>query len=346
MKPVKLNQLLYQDKMTCLSFFCPETSKIEEFENFLEDILKQLQWQSRNNLLEKLEKSKNQIRKLILAHPNKAHGFFISEQLQGYMILDHLDEAYSVISSTFHVRPIIEQFFVNPEFIIINLSLYDVAVYHGDFHHLEIIRYYDFDEMDVKSPYFIPRNTALISHKTVLSLKNIAHSIMEQTQYQSLPVIITGLDDLRKIFLQHFTHNFGIVSHFHEDFYDMTCSQILERCKNFRYPVMDHYSAKLKERLKRMTSSKKVITDLGQIITAIKEGKIAHLILPTGKKLWGKIDFATGEYEIHKKVSKKDASVDILNELADEIIQQGGKIQVLGPHFFPPGAEVLAILRG
>jgi hypothetical protein len=345
-KPVKLNQLLYQDKTTSLSFFCPGSSRVDDLDTFLNDILKQLQLQDRKILSEKFEKNQNQIRKLISSQPQKAHGFFISEQLQGYMILDQLDEAYSVISSTFHLRPIIEQFFVNPEFIIINLSLYDVAVYHGDFHHLEIIRYYDFEDMNVKSPYFIPRNSSLISYKTVLSLKNIAHAIMEQTQYQSLPVIITGLEDLKKIFLHYFNHNFGVVSHFHEDFYDMTCLQILERCKNFRYAVMDHYSSKLKERLKLMKSSKKVVTDLSTIILRMREGKVGHLILPTGRKLWGKIDFESGEFEIHKKVTKKDSSVDILNELADEMLRQGGKIQVLGPHFFPPGAEVLAILRG
>jgi hypothetical protein len=69
------------------------------------------------------------------------------------------------------------------------------------------------------------------------------------------------------------------------------------------------------------------------------------LVLPTETKLWGKIDPETGEFSIHKKMNKK-TSIDILNQLAEEVIKQGGKIQILGTHFFPENANVLAILKG
>ncbi len=44
-------------------------------------------------------------------------------------------------------------------------------------------------------------------------------------------------------------------------------------------------------------------------------------------------------------VGTQDA-FDILNELAEEVMNQGGKIQILAPHFFPQDSYVLAILRG
>ncbi len=136
-----------------------------------------------------------------------------------------------------------------------------------------------------------------------------------------------------------------MISHLQEDFYEKTCVEITERCKSFRYVVIDYYSAQLKERLKRMMKSKRLLTELSDIIRATYDGKVVHLVIPTEKKIWGKIDPATGEVIIHKRMNKK-TSVDILNELAEEVIKQGGKIQILGPHFFPQNTSVLAILKG
>jgi hypothetical protein len=108
---------------------------------------------------------------------------------------------------------------------------------------------------------------------------------------------------------------------------------------------MDYYSGRLKENIKKMIKSKRVLTDLSAIIKASSTGDIINLVIPTEKKLWGQLNFETGEYELHKKVQKKIPSVDIVNELAEQVIRQGGRIQILGPHFFPTDAHVMAILR-
>ncbi len=90
--------------------------------------------------------------------------------------------------------------------------------------------------------------------------------------------------------------------------------------------------------------SKRLISDLSTIIQAAYAGKIVHLVLPTEQKMWGKLDPLTGEYTIHKRITK--TSIDIFNELAEEVMKQGGKIQILGPHFFPQNTNVIAILKG
>ncbi len=137
-----------------------------------------------------------------------------------------------------------------------------------------------------------------------------------------------------------------MISHIQEDFYEKTCVEILQKCKHFRYAVMDFYAARFKERLKKMVKAKRLLSDLGEIIQATRQGKVAQLVLPTERKVFGRISFETGEFEIHTKIIKKRESVDILNLLAEEVINQGGKIQVLAPHFFPQDSDVLAILRG
>jgi hypothetical protein len=89
-----------------------------------------------------------------------------------------------------------------------------------------------------------------------------------------------------------------------------------------------------------------MISDLSSIIEAIRNEKVIQLVLPTERKLFGTINFKTGDFEIYKKDSKKNESVDILNEMAEEVMRRGGKLHFLAPHFFPQDAHVLAIIRG
>lgn len=352
MKPVNLNQLLFHSKSDSLSFYLLPVGKIHnevETETFIDDMLTQLALQEKSSLAKLLDKNKAQIKKIIKSHPDKSHGFYLSDDLQGYVILDQNVEPFCIIAQSFHVRPLLEEIFVNPEFMLVNVSLYDIKIYRGDFQHLEIIQQYEFDQLpnnfsDGSSRVYAPQYMGLIPYKTILALKTIAQKIKDMILYHSMPVIITGLEEMKKIFLRYFDESFGVITHLQEDFYEKTCVEIIDRCKNFRYVIMDYYSAQFKERLKRMLKSKRIVSDLGQIIEAAYNGKVADLVMPPEKKLWGKINPENLEYVLHKRESK--TSVDILNELAEEVIKQGGRIKLLGPHFFPQNATVLAILKG
>ena len=354
MNPVNLNELLFHPKGPCLSFFLPPLAKEgsgPEWETFFHDMAEQLILQERHELVKLLVKAKTAVHKVMKAHPDNSHGFFISENLQGYIIIGERVEAFCMFGVRFHVRPLLEEILVNPEFIVVNVSLYDIRIYRADFRHVEIIKHYDFDDYSQRdfegaTRFYAPRYMGKIPYKSILAIRSIARQVMDMTLYDSLPVVVTGLDEMRNIFIQHFDDETGVISHYDEDFYEKTCMEILERCKVLRPAIMDFYSAQLKERLKRMQKSRKIVTDLTTIVKSVAEGKVIHLVLPVERKLWGKIDLENGTVELHKRIQKKNPSVDILNELAEEVMRQGGKIQFLGPHFFPEDSQVLAILKG
>lgn len=354
MKPVNLNQLLFHTKSPCISFFVSPVVKEENegsWESFFNDMIDQLLLQDRHELVKLMAKSKNAVRKVMKTHPEKSHGFFISETVQGFTSLGNSTEPYCTFGMRFHVRPLMEEILVNPEFILVNVSLYDIKVYRADFRHVEIIQHYEFDQFTNKDFGGIPRVFApefmgLIPYKSILAIRSIAKKVMDITLYDNLPVVITGLEQMKKLFIKYFDDETGVITHFDEDFYEKTCVEILDKCRVIRPSIMDFYSAQLKERLKRMMKSKKIVTDLEIIVKSVSEGKVIHLVLPVERKLWGKIDLQNGTFELHKRVSKKNLSVDILNELAEEVMRQGGKIQFLGPHFFPDNSQVFAVLKG
>lgn len=354
MKPVSLNQLLFHPKSSTLSFFQPPYGVLKddsEINQFIDDMLSQLKLQGKTPLIKLLDKNRAKVLSLMKSHLDKSHGFFLSDDLQGYVVLDQKVEAYCTIGQTFHVRPLLEELFTNPEYMVVNVSLYDIKIYRGDFQHLEIVEQYEFDQLpksffgENNSRLYAPQYLGLIPFKTIMALKTIAQKIADMVLYQAMPVIVTGLEEIKNIFLRYFQNTFGVISHIHEDFYEKTCVEILERCKSFRHMVLDFYSAHLKERLKRLMKSNLLVSDLGEIIKAVYEGEVVHLIIPTEKKIWGRIDPETYEYTIHKRMNKKTSS-DILNDLAEAVMKQGGRIQILGPHFFPQDRSVLAILRG
>lgn len=351
MKPVNLNQLLFHSKSCSLSFYLPPQGKVPDssLDEFLEEILQHLKLEERQGVDKFFDKNKHQIKKIIKAHPEKSHGFYLSNELQGYVVLDQTVDPFYVVGQSFHVRPLLEELFVNPEFMLVNVSLYDIKVFRGDFQHLEIVQHYEFDQLpknfsEEHSRVYAPQHLGLIPYKTILALKTIAQKIRDMALYHSIPVIVTGLEEMKTIFLRYFDGPSGVISHLQEDFYEKTCVEIVERCRNFRFVVMDYYSAQFKERLKRMLQSKKIISDMDEIVKACFEGRVSHLVLPPEKKLWGKIDSETFQCVIHKRESK--TSIDILNELAEEVMRQGGRIKLLGPHFFPQNVTVLAILKG
>lgn len=352
MKPVSLNLLLLQPKATSLSFFLPSLKKENagsSWELFFQDIVEQLILQERIELVKHVVKAKSAIRKVLKTHPEKGHAFYFSEHLQGYSIMNGNVEPFSVIGGRFHVRPLLEEVLMNPEFIIVNVSLHDIRVYRADAHHVELVQQYEFDEISAKensSRIYAPAYLGMIPHKTLLAMKTIARKVGDMTLYDSLPVIVTGLEAMKKHFTKNFQDQLGVISHFDEDFFEKTCVEIFEKAQKMRPAIIDFYSARMKDRLKRMQKSKKIVTNLEQIVKSVAAGNVIHLVLPVERKLMGKIDLEHGTVEVHKKVQKKQASVDIINELAEEVIRQGGKIEFLGANYFPDDSEIVAILKG
>jgi hypothetical protein len=350
MKPVKLNQLLFHPKTPCLSFYqlpLKTHEDEEQLEVFFNDMMMQLASQGLQPIAELLQKSQPGIKKVITSQKNTPHGFFLSQDLQGFISLEDLFENYSIVGQSFHVRPLLEQVFLHPEFYILNVSLSDVNVYHSDFNHVEILKQYELEDMPKEEGLLLysPRSMGLLPFKTRSAIKAIAKRVNNDLQNRPLPVVITGLEEIKKLFLSSFDYTSGIIN-MDFDFFEKSCSEIREKCRLFRPAVLDYYSSQFKLRLNRMLKSKNLLRELEVIVPAIIKDEVTTLILPLEKKLWGKIDLTSGEFEVHKKIQKKDLSVDILNEIAEEVIKNGGRIQFMNPHFFPENTDVLAITKG
>jgi hypothetical protein len=351
-RPVNLNQLLIHPKTDALSFFLSPLNDFHvhnELDEFFEDMKAQLLIQERDPLEKLLDKNLSAIKKIIKTHPDQSYGFFLSKELQGHTLLRNKTTSFCIIGKSFHFRPVLEELFVNPEFILVNVSLYDIKIYRGDFQYIEIFELFDFDQLPKEMNHhetqlFAPQYLGAIPYKTIIALKSVSQKIKDMLLYESIPVVVTGIEVMKSQFLRFLEESSGLLTQFNEDFFEKDTREILQKCSFFRPAITNYYSHQLKERLKRMTNSKLILSDLKDIIKATFDGKVTHLVLPPDVKIWGTLDKNTGEFTLHKKMLK--TSVDLLSELAEEVVKQGGGLKILQPHFFPQNVYALAILRG
>jgi len=316
-----------------------------------EDICLQLKNSTELELLSQFENAWPQIVKKMAGNPTQAFGFFLSQKNFFYITLAVNREDFFILGNSFYLKTVIEDTYSHPEFILINVSLYDVKVYKGDFQHLEILQQFEFEEWPKnqgdyqKARFYTPQYLGLLPFKTLFALKSIAQKIQDLLMYYPLPIVVTGLSEIKDIFLRHFKYFSGVISHIQEDFYEKTCAQVLEGCKIFRPVILDFYSLQFKERFKKMVPSHLVITDFQLMIRALKEERVQQLILPLNVKIWGQIDSELSALKLHQERIPSE-SVDVINELAKIQLKQGGRLQFLTSLFFTQNHFAVAILKG
>lgn len=81
-----------------------------------------------------------------------------------------------------------------------------------------------------------------------------------------------------------------------------------------------------------------------QIAKAAIKGKVRKLIIADGIKIFGKIDKKSGELFIHPAHLNHEDD-DILDDLAQEVLIQGGEVVVASREEIPKGRPILAILE-
>jgi hypothetical protein len=80
-----------------------------------------------------------------------------------------------------------------------------------------------------------------------------------------------------------------------------------------------------------------------QIAKAATEGRVRKLIVADGIQIWGKLDCKTGDLSIHP-AHMDHQDDDILDDLAQTVLAQGGEVIVAARDQIPRGRPALAIL--
>jgi|GEM_PF-5141532 len=328
MKPVQLSQLMSLGQTTSISIIF-QSEEHETLSEFLDEHIQ--------NAIEHEVCSRHQLKmkEILSNHPEQSIAFYLSLDFCGYYILNDYFRSLYFVDEKFFIRPIVESLLLNPEFFLINVSLYDIKVYRGEREGLDLTHHFEFEKISqeslkFKARFFTPEFMGVIPFKTMLAVKELAHKLSEQLGYSQFPVIVTGLEEIRNLFLQNFSYSGPLIDHLHEDFYEKSSLEIHAILSDLRHLLVDKYSTVLKERVKTYQRNQKLLTKKHEILDLMKANQVSQIIIPTLKRT--------------SEESREDLS-DI-NDLLFYLIKTEGKVEVLSHHFFPRNITVMGVKRG
>ncbi len=91
-------------------------------------------------------------------------------------------------------------------------------------------------------------------------------------------------------------------------------------------------------------SARRATDELAEVARCAVQGRVHDLLIADGTHLWGRLDRATGELELHERQVEAHDD-DVLDDLAEAVILRGGDVFALGPERMPSRSPVAAILR-
>lgn len=341
LKPVKLNQLLFGATSPCLSLYVQDASGLEAINHRLQ--LKLLN--SGEGLQQLYQHELPAIREVMRQRPDTPHGFFLSQGLRGHLELNHATDNHFTVGESFQLRPVLEELFVNPEYVLVVIEEESVAVFHGDTRQIELMDRHEFGYHRSAAPARLFTGPLLITPSQFRGLKEAGTQILQNPRLTRVPVIAVGAAELLRPFVRSCPHPFGLRAIETTALSGMTCPQLVQEWPRFREQVLEMHTEQFRHRLRHLVRSGRLVSELRPLVRAVMESRVSRLLLPEKRRAWGKLCLETGACEV-QGLHPVEQSEDILELLAERVIRDGGKIQFLPPHFFPHGSYAMGMLRG
>lgn len=257
-------------------------------------------------------------------------------------------EKTCVIATSFHVKPLLRWIQVDREFLFLGISEGSASLYYGNqnsFNLLDTIifptKLQNSTDPDTYDDLKKRRLNGLKYSQTIEWLNEWLFSL---TKDLKPPLFVAGQKKLTSVFLKSCcyqnTRNQPIWPYFNQERASEICSEIRSSLmkdakKDLEQCLMEFYQA---EDLNLANKN------IFQIAKAAIKGKVRKLIIADGIKIFGKIDKKSGELFVHPAHLNHEDD-DILDDLAQEVLIQGGEVVVASREEIPKGRPILAILE-
>lgn len=275
-------------------------------------------------------------------------GVFRNEDTFRILSLPVNVEQTCVLATSFHVKPLLRWIQDDRDFLFIGINEASASLYQGNRSSFTLVDTIIFSEVlknsvnlgsnleKKRNRFNVLRNGELIEwvNEWLFSLtkdskpplflagsKELTHSFLRESRYQNIrrrPVSLT----------------------FSQDNENEICSEIRSILKkdikkDLEFALMEFYQA---EDLNLANKN------IFQIAKAAVNGRVKKLIIADGINIFGKIDKKSGDIHIHPTHLDHEDD-DILDDLAQEVLAQGGEVIVAAREEIPKGRPILAILE-
>ncbi len=274
----------------------------------------------------------------------------------------------SVVSESFHIKPLIRFFQSMDRFHLLGLSQSDFALYEGNKYGIERIVFTQGTPVTIEEVLGDEHPQSYLSHgsygKTEGTAMYHGHGgkkdaieddierffryvdrfiLDNYSRKQSLPLILVSLAEHYGMF-KKISQNPNLVARVIKDSYKaIDEDKMLEEALGI---MKDFYEEKIRhiiESYKNAEASSLGSGDLKQVAMAAVEGKVDTIMIEAEKMIPGRINDMTGKIVYG---DKKDPEFDdVLDDLAESVMKKKGKVLVLPEDDMPVSTGAAAIYR-
>ncbi len=274
------------------------------------------------------------------------------------------------VGKRFHIKPLLEAARSNRRFYVLALSLNECRLFEGDIEGLKEIDVPDlprslddalrFDDPERSLQYHSGGREGrgqpiyhgqgapadLSNDRTLRYFQACAKALDSYlAQRDKRPLLLAAVDEHLPIFRRAISYR-GLVTEWHISGNPDVAgpSDLHKKAQEIIADLLDKDRDHALEEVDRLKGTGRSCTEIEQVATAMIQGRIQHLFVAGDKTLPGRIDLDSGEVELCDG-SDGEATVDLLNEAAAEVLLHGGDAYVMPAETIPSATRAAAILR-
>ncbi len=248
-------------------------------------------------------------------------------------------ETITVVASSFHIKPLLRWLQTDREFLFLGIKKDAAFLYRGSNSQVKLVDTVLFPEPLSKDLHAKVKNIKMNENTQWFS-----NWLYESSRKSSLPLFLAGEKPMIKFLNQNLSYYKLRKKPLS---YSFSNNEVLDVVSQARHVLLNETNAKLDRALqeyKLATSLNLGQKNLIEIAKAAVMGKIKKLIVSDGMQIYGLLDKNTGKINIHPThLNHQDD--DLLDDIAQIVIERGGKVVVTSKDQLPKRRPILAILK-
>lgn len=277
-------------------------------------------------------------------------------------------EALTLVSSRFHVKPLIPLMHDDGQFYVLALSQNKVRLFQATRNVIEELEAEQLPESKEEALAYDDPEERLQHHTTTSGsvggpqvvhhghspvdekrsrlrrfVKQVADGVMDVMGDSTAPLVVAAVDYLRPMFREAFGGSALLEDGIEGNPDNMSETSLREQAWEIVKPQIDKPRKAAQARFESLAHGAQAMDELQDVVPAAFQGRIDTLFVAAHDHVWGRYDPETNTVTVQEMVEAKGE--DLLDFAAVQTLANGGTVYALDRDEVPGKAGVAAILR-
>jgi len=302
-------------------------------------------------------------------HQNDGLAIFSSSGLFRHYRLPLSFDELVVVTSRFHIKPLLPLLTSDGRFYILALSQNEVRLFEGTRYTVNEITLEDMpeslaDTLRYDSERNIQLHTAAPVGKGEKSVifhghgggiddaksnilkyfRQIDAGLRKLLQGERVPLILAGVDYLLPIYARANKYSYLLDSGVTGNPEELSIEELRNRAWAVAEPYFTKERTEAYARYQRLSGTQQASDDLMKVVPASYHGRIETLFVAVGVQFWGTFDAESGQIMLHQQEAQP-GDEDLLDFAAIHTLLSGGVVFAVAPEQMPDKSNVAAVYR-